>query len=273
MTETVDWSTVAAGWNEHRAHVEQMKLDVTKRLLDDLQLRPGNRVLELGAGTGELARQLAGIVGPSGSVVATDAAAGMVELIRDAIADLPHAESAQVDAAAIEAPDASFDAVVFRMGLMFLPEPLIGLREMHRVLKRGGRIGVLTWAGIEHNPWLTTVGMTGMLAGALNGTLPTSPGGPLSLGDPTALQQLATEANFADATVTDLPVVFEVPDTDAHLSHVTSLAPPIKAGYDAATEEQRVAWRQGLEQATQQFVTPGGLRIPGRALLLVATRG
>jgi hypothetical protein len=115
--------------------------------------------------------------------------------------------------------------------------------------------------------------MTGMLAGALHGPLPVSPGGPLSLGDPTALQQLAAEANFVATTLAEVPIMFDIPDTDAHIRHVTTLAPPIKAGYDAATDEQRAAWRQGLAQATQQFLTPEGLRIPGKALLLSATRG
>ena len=63
-TGTFDWTAVASGWDAHRDHVEGMKEELSRRLLAQLDLQPGDRVLELGAGTGELARQLAAAVGP-----------------------------------------------------------------------------------------------------------------------------------------------------------------------------------------------------------------
>ncbi|MGN6473659.1 MAG: methyltransferase domain-containing protein, partial [Mycobacteriales bacterium] len=105
MTWTVDWSTVSAGWDERRHQVEQMKTALNKRLLDELNLEPGQRVLELGGGTGDFARQLAAAVGPTGAVVASDYATGMVDLIRATTADLPNVEARQIDAGAIDLPD------------------------------------------------------------------------------------------------------------------------------------------------------------------------
>ncbi|MFL6237967.1 MAG: class I SAM-dependent methyltransferase [Actinomycetes bacterium] len=268
---TVDWSTVAEGWDAYRDSVERMKTGLSARLLAGLALRQGERVLELGAGTGEFARRLAAEVGEQGHVLATDVAAGMVDLIRATTQDLTNVDVAQADAADTGQPDAAFDAVVFRMGLMFLPEPDVALGEMRRVLRPGGRIGIVTWAGLEHNPWLTTVGMTAMMNGLISGGLPTAPGGPLSLGDPAHLEQLARDAGFDDVSVTSLPVPFELSGVDDHLGHVTSLAPPLKAAYDNASAEQRASWRAALEQATQHFRTDDGETIPGLALLLTAT--
>jgi SAM-dependent methyltransferase len=268
---TVDWTTVAVGWDRHRAVIERTKAALTERLLQCIALRPGDRVLELGAGTGDLARRISAEVGPAGTVTATDVASGMVELIAGTTADLSNVDVKQVDAAAIALPDASYDAIVFRMGPMFVVPPLDSLREIRRVLAPGGRIAVTTWAAAEHNMWLAAVGMAAMVHGLLNGPDPTQPGGPLSLSDPAALEQLAREAGFGSAAATLVDLTFEVSGVDEHLAHVTALAPPLKVAFAAATPEQRSAVRSTLEEVTSQFLTDGGgLVIPARALLLEA---
>ncbi len=65
-TTDFDWTAVAQGWDARRDHVEAMKEQVTQELLGRLGLQPGDRVLELAAGTGELALRLAAAVGTHG---------------------------------------------------------------------------------------------------------------------------------------------------------------------------------------------------------------
>jgi SAM-dependent methyltransferase len=271
-THTFDWSTVAPGWDARREHVEATKAALTEKLLDDLGLKSGERVLELGAGTGELARRLSSLVGSDGQVLASDVALGMVELIKRTTSDLPNVEVAQVDAVATGLADASFDAIVFRMGLMFVPQPDLALADLRRVLKPGGRLAATTWAAPEHNPWLVCVGMSAMLNGLVAGGLPTGPGGPLSLGEPGELERLAREAGFAEAAVEVVETSFRVASAAEHVASVTSLAPPLAAAFATASEEQRVAVRESVEGMMKQYRTEDGLVIPGRALLLRASR-
>lgn len=276
MSETgvfnVDWSTVSAGWDKHRDRLEALKAGLSDRMLVGIALKPGESVLELGGGTGEFAKRLASVVGPGGRVVASDVAPGMVELISAATADLDNVETATIDGAATGQPDATYDAIVFRMGLMFITDPGAALRDYRRILKPGGRLASATWAGMEHNPWLTTVGMAAMIHGLLSGGLPIEPGGPLSLGDPDRLRQLAGEAGFAAAEVTEVEVAMDFADIDDYLGHVTSLAPPFAAAFPKATDDQLAAVKATVTEATQQYRTDIGLTIPGRALLLVARR-
>jgi len=268
----VDWSTVAAGWDKNRDRLEALKAGLSDRMVAGIDLQLGNTVLELGGGTGEFAKRLADLVGPTGRVVASDVAPGMVDLISAATADLPNVETAVIDGAATGQPDATYDAIVFRMGLMFITDPGAALRDHHRILKPGGRLAAATWAGMEHNPWLTTVGMAAMLSGLLSGSLPIEPGGPLSLGDPGQLRAYATDAGFGEAAVDEIELVMEFPDVEDYLAHVTALAPPFAAAFPAASDEQLAAVKATVTDATEQYRTDTGLAIPGRALLLVARR-
>jgi SAM-dependent methyltransferase len=271
MTTTVfDWTTVADSWHQHRDHVEAMKATLTQDLLAALALQPGQRVLELGAGTGDLARQLAASVGPTGHVLATDVAAGMVALLRETTADLTQVDVAEVDALHIDLPDGSVDAVAFRMGLMFVREPAAALLESRRVLTPGGRLAVAVWAGPQHNPWLSSVGMSVMMHGVWGGGPPTQPGGVFSLADPADLEQVVTEAGFIDVTVREVATPARFSSTEEHFEVVAGLAGPVSAALAAADEQSLAAIRATTAQTVERFRTSDGLVVPGLALLCSA---
>ncbi|MEY2566012.1 MAG: hypothetical protein QOE35_541 [Actinomycetota bacterium] len=265
-TTTVAWDAVAPSWERHHAHVDEAKAPVTDALLSALRLAPGDRVLELGAGTGTLARSVAALVGPSGSVVATDASEAMVEAAGRTLAALPNADVALADASRLEAFDAEFDKVVCRMGLMFLDDPLDGVREVHRVLRPGGRMALAVWAGPEHNPWLIAVGMAAMAAG-LPFVPPVGPGGPFSLSDAEMLAQLLRDGGFADVAVETIDITFPFADAAEHVALCGSLAPPLAVVLAAASDDQRDAVQAAVAEAMSVYRTDDGLRVPGRALV------
>ncbi|MDQ6848694.1 MAG: methyltransferase domain-containing protein [Actinomycetota bacterium] len=270
---SLDWSSVAAEWDAHRAHVETLKASLTEALVAGLDLAPGDRVLELGAGTGDLAARLAAAIPPGGTLIASDVAPGMVELIRARVAALPGVEVAQVDACDIGLPDGSVDALVFRMGLMLVPDPTIALTEFHRVLTPGGRLAVAVWDAPQHNPWLTSVGMAAMMHGLLQGPPPTAPGGPFSLADPAALESMLVDAGFTDVTVRAFDSVAQFADADAYVDTAGSLAPPLANAIRGASDEARVALRSTVDGLIARYRTNAGLRMPARSLLCRARRG
>ena len=116
---------------------------------DAARIEPGQRVLDVGCGTGILAREIAPRVGPAGRVVAVDPNPGMLAVARQLA---PAVEWREGVAQSLPFPDQSFDAVVSQFALMFVTDRLQALREMCRVLVPGGRLTVAVWASLDDMP-------------------------------------------------------------------------------------------------------------------------
>lgn len=114
-----------------------------KLLIERLAIQPGERVLDVGSGTGLLAEHVAGLVGPRGSVNAVDPLPLRIELAqKKARSNLTFAVD---DAYKLERfADASFDVVYLNAVFHWFPEKRAPLQNFHRLLKQGGRLGIAT---------------------------------------------------------------------------------------------------------------------------------
>ena len=268
---TGDWSEVATAWDGNRAGIEETNRVLTDALLAGLAITPGERLLELGGGNGELAAQLGRLVGPAGSVLTSDVADGMVALIRARTAGQPNVEVRRIDAADVELPAASFDAVVFRMGLMLVPDPDVALLEIRRVLCAGGRFGAAVWGDPQHNPWITSVGMAAMMHGLVQGGPPVGPGGPLSLSDPENLEKRLRNAGFTEVSVQTIDYLRRYATWDEHFDMVRVLAPPLAAAFRSASAEQIAAVRETVGNLTAQYRAGDALELPARGIVVIAS--
>jgi ubiquinone/menaquinone biosynthesis C-methylase UbiE len=147
------------GWDKAASHYEgywaaQLR-PAQDKLLERAALLPGEHVLDVACGTGLVTFRAADLVGPGGSVVATDISDGMVARIRTLASERgtpwvearrAHAEEAVFDAG-------RFNAVLCALGLMYVPDPGAALREMRRVLAPGGRLAVAVWGARARCGW------------------------------------------------------------------------------------------------------------------------
>ena len=267
-----DWTAVAQAWDEYVDETEVHTAPATAALIDRVAVQPGDRLLELAAGPGSLGATWSSLVGEAGAVVLSDIAPGMVDVARRRNAAFANVDVGVLDASAVDLPDASFDVVVSRMGLMFAPDPQVAFAEIHRLLAPGGRLGALTWGGLEHNPWMTCVGMAAMMHGLVAGGPPVGPGGIFSLGDPGALAALVEGAGFAEVAVSEIDVVFGADSVDAHVTRAVALAGPLAGAFAAASADQQAAVRRTAADLAAPYVTAEGVALPGRALLVSARR-
>jgi SAM-dependent methyltransferase len=115
--------------------------------------RPGERVLDLACGTGIVARRVAPMVGPQGTVVGVDINPAMLAVARrHPAAGDASIEWREGDATNLDLDDQTFDLVLCQHGLQFFPDRLAGIREMRRMLSDGGRAVVAVWRGLDHHP-------------------------------------------------------------------------------------------------------------------------
>ena len=121
----------------------------SEELLQRVSPQPGNRVLDVACGTGIVARTAAPIVGGAGRVAGLDMNASMLDQARTMD---PLIDWREGDALALPFPEQEFDVVTCQQGLQFFPDRLKGIREMHRVLAPGGRLGIAIWCSMEFSP-------------------------------------------------------------------------------------------------------------------------
>jgi ubiquinone/menaquinone biosynthesis C-methylase UbiE len=132
---------------------------VSRALIEDAAIREGCSAIDVAGGVGEPSMTIAQSVASSGSVVCTDIAPEMVEAARreSQKMGLANISFQQCGADSLPFESQSFDCAVSRFGVMFFPAPVIGIREMMRVIKPGGRIAFAVWSDREFNPFFGVV--------------------------------------------------------------------------------------------------------------------
>lgn len=268
------WDAAACGWDAHSPQIRAWLRTATDAMIAMAGVVEGARVLDVAAGAGDQTLDIAERVGPSGAVIATDLSPA---LVARAQARAQRAGFAQVQCRVADGEDlqveaGSFDAAVCRLGLMFFPEPLQGLREIHRALRPRGGVCTVVFAGPQRNPCLTILMATALRHAGLPARDPFAPGSLFSLGRPGHIDALFHEAGFRDVATTAMDAVFHVPSVDDYLAFVRSSASPILeilGGLNLAAAD--AAWADIREQLNA-FNTPTGWQGPNELLITAAHR-
>ena len=153
------WQASARYWDKYRVLIAQMFAPLTSCLIEEARIGIDQKVLDIGGGGGEPSLTISSIVGPTGSVMYTDPAAGMVETAQAEAArrGLTNIQFTQCSADDLPFADNTFDVAVSRLSVMFFAEPLTGVRQMLRVIVEDGAVSFVVWGAKEANPFFWTV--------------------------------------------------------------------------------------------------------------------
>jgi SAM-dependent methyltransferase len=264
------WDDSAQGWKRWWPTFERAAQVVNDRLIELAGVRAGQRVLDIATGSGEPALTAARVVGQSGHVVAVDMSAGMLALARERIVSvgLKNVELVESDAESLALDEHSFDAVLCRWGLMFMPDLGGVLQRLHRALTQEGRIAAAVWSSADKVPMCALARdairrITGIIP-------PPNAPDPLKLADPTILDRALLAAGFRDVSIERLTVTFQFASPDEFADFRSAIG-GTRAAFAARPEEIRRQIREAMVASARAHAGADGIvRLDNEAICFAA---
>lgn len=243
-----NWGLASRGYGEKVAPV--MMRPFVDAIVDRLDVGPGSRVLEVGAGSGVLTEVLAPAVD---ALVAVDFAPRMIELLEErmAAAGIANVTTAVMDGQALEFDDGSFDAAASSFAVMLFPDRAKGFAEMCRVVRPGGRIVVTGWTGPP------TFEAFGLFMAALQRAFPEmlpppTPPPVFSLADPAVFRREMQQAGIRDVEVVLESRELRLESAEQAWGMMAVGAPPVKMLFDRVGPVGKDKVREALDQVVEE---------------------
>jgi SAM-dependent methyltransferase len=269
------WSQLAPTWLELEDQLEEVGGLPGELALDCLGLRPGQRVVDLGCGSGRTTLELAARVGPGGEAVGVDISAEMLARAREraARAGAGNVEFVHADVQVHDLGEGRFDAAYSRFGVMFFADPVAAFANVRRALRPGGALSFVCWQSVFDNEWML---IPGAAVASVTGSLPQLPGpgepGPFSLADPDRVRSVLEAAGFGSVVIaphTDQVVIGEdrIPEVALTSVRVGGVREMLRdAGQH--TRERALA---AIEEALRGRLQDGQVRASRGVLLVTGT--
>jgi SAM-dependent methyltransferase len=273
LSETYISSERADVWHRAKARREESTGAATEMMLELANIRIGDRVLDVAAGTGDLSMMVAKRVGANGHVVATDISASMLDRAAQTAreAGLTSVETRVMNAENLELDPSSFDTVLCRSALMLFPDPLKALTSMQRVVKPERRVAVMVHSTAASNPYH---GLPLEIVRRI-GSMPTPPPrqpGMFALAGPGVLEEIFTKSGLHDVSVSPVAIrrrFSSLKEAMNSMKESFAFLQDLLAKLNDADQDS--AWKE-IEHQMSQFESASGFEAPGEVLIGVGTK-
>jgi ubiquinone/menaquinone biosynthesis C-methylase UbiE len=258
------WETMAPGWEARRAYLAEFSKEITQWLVNKLEPRPGQTILELAAGPGDTGFAVARAIGDRGRLISTDLAPAMVNVAKRRASEVgvTNAEFRVLDAENNDLSADSVDGVICRWGYSLMLDPLKALTETRRVLRNGGAHTLSVMAGPQDNPWGSLMMRSVVGLGLIPPPDPKHPGGLFSLYDHDDLDKLITNAGFTEVEIEDAPFTLHFTDFDDYWNFILEFAGGVSALLRSFPPETLAKVREATTRAIATFMKGSGYEFP-----------
>lgn len=267
------WEEAAEAWHRWGPFIDDWLGPATERMLDAAGLTEGSRVLDVAAGAGGQSLAAAARIGPSGRVLATDISPAILGYAAKAASDagLANVTTRELDGERLDVDEASFDAVISRVGLIYFPDQQGALAGIRRALRPDGRLSAVVYSTADRNGFFAIpVGIIRRRA-QLPPPAAGQPG-PFSLGAPGVAEQALAAAGFSDIMVETVPSPVRLPSAAECVRFERESFGALHAMLAGLPEsERRAAWDE-IGQALAEFEGPDGFAGPCEMLVVSGRR-
>jgi SAM-dependent methyltransferase len=236
-------------------------------------VRPGERIIDIGCGTGPTTLALARAAAPAGQVLGCDLSPLLTdEAWRRALAAGVHnVRFVAGDASTHAFEPSAADLLFSRFGVMFFGDPATAFAHLRGALKPSGRVVFLVWRPFKENGWaFVPFAAAGSLLPQMSRPSPDEPG-PFSFGDPARPRALLTEAGFTDIAIDPLDTVMTFPggSLEAAVEQAVEIG-PLSRLLREATDDVRARATDAVRGALAKHLTADGVSLPAACWLITA---
>lgn len=241
-----------------------------ERLMATAAIEPGERVLDVGCGTGPAALAAGFAAGARGNVMGLDLSAPLLARAREhaEARGCTNVEFVQADAQVEPLGVDRFDVVISQFGVMFFADPVAAFANLAVATRPGGRLAFVCWRGLAANPWLGVI-RDAVANGRALPPPPENTAGMLALADRDRVVSVLTAAGWSDVVVAPVDLPYVMGSLDDAISGAASVT-MVKQALDTLDDDGRAAALASLRDALAAHEGPDGIVLPSGVWIVTA---
>ena len=266
--QKASWNKSSPGWKKWDGLTMDFLKPFGNAIIQELNLKDTDVVLDVAAGTGEPGLTIASIV-KNGKVFITDLADDMLVIAHEnaSRAGIKNVEFSACDVSELPFPDNNFDAISCRMGFMFFPDMSLATQEMVRVLKPGGKISASVWSAPEKNFWVA--GILGLITKHV--ALPAPPAGSPGMfrcAKDGLIAELFSQAELKNISQSELPGLLNCRTAGTYWDFMSEVVGPVVSALNQTDNETKEKIKAEVYRLMNQKYPDGNVLIDASALII-----
>ncbi len=262
-------------WVDHEDQLDKLLSSALEEVLQFADPMPGEKVLDIGCGTGASVLRLAKTVGVNGEVTGVDISAPLLDRARTRAEGLSQVKFMLADAQSYGFETQAADLVFSRFGVMFFDDPTAAMANLRNAVRPGGRMAFISWRGMPENPWFRVPFEVAVARLGRPEMLDPHAPGPTAFKDINRVTGILEDAGWTEVSGVESDVTLFPPGDVTEVARLMcSVGPAIRVLRELGGSDADAAAIEAMcLKALAEFEVGGEVHIPARLNVFTALNG